>query len=204
MRNLTLEEKQLLSQLIKGCEYHHLSEKQSIECINKVLKGHVSRRSYYNYKRKIYSHDVFDRLKESIYSSSLDKSALLLLNDNSNLEVRTKVNKLIADQFPDKDKPTFLLPSHHDEYIENMKDKENSVFMKIIQFQEMEKLSKARFNAIPKNVTIKEEFIKCGKDACNRCPHGPYYYAYWRDKTKDKKGKLQKKYLGFMDLRLKS
>ncbi len=55
---------------------------------------------------------------------------------------------------------------------------------------------------MPKNATIREEFIKCGKDICNLCPHGPYYYAYWKDKTKDdNKSKLRKRYLGVVDFR---
>jgi hypothetical protein len=49
---------------------------------------------------------------------------------------------------------------------------------------------------------MREEFIKCGRDACNNCPHGPYYYAYWKDKSKDNnKSKLRKKYMGTTDPR---
>jgi hypothetical protein len=39
--------------------------------------------------------------------------------------------------------------------------------------------------------TIREEFVKCGKAGCKKCPHGPYRYAYWREN-----GKLRKRYLG--------
>src|SRR5215208_865488 len=46
--------------------------------------------------------------------------------------------------------------------------------------------------AIPKNATIREEYVRCGKDLCLKCVHGPYYYAYWRDKSR----KLKKKYIG--------
>lgn len=55
---------------------------------------------------------------------------------------------------------------------------------------------------IPWNATIREENIKCGKDSCNLCPHGPYFYVYWKDKSKvDIKSKLRKKYLGNIDPR---
>jgi hypothetical protein len=46
--------------------------------------------------------------------------------------------------------------------------------------------------SVPKNVTIKKEYIKCGKPLCP-LKHGPYYYAYWKDANN---GKLRKKYIG--------
>jgi hypothetical protein len=45
---------------------------------------------------------------------------------------------------------------------------------------------------LPANVTIREEYVRCGKSDCSRCKHGPYYYAYWKDDN----GKLKKKYIG--------
>jgi hypothetical protein len=51
----------------------------------------------------------------------------------------------------------------------------------------------SRSKAIPKNATIRKEFVKCKKPNCYHKEHGPYYYAYWKDpKTK----KLKKKYIG--------
>ena len=50
-----------------------------------------------------------------------------------------------------------------------------------------------RVKSIPKNATIRKEYVKCGKVLCYHGKHGPYYYAYWKDpKTK----KLKKKYIG--------
>ncbi len=200
MKKLSDKEQQFLLNLIKSCEYYHLNEKQSIKCINKILNKNISRRSYYIYKRKLYSHDVFSRLKESIYNSHLDRISILL-NDDTNLEVTIKVNKLIADQFPNKDDLSFLQSQNYDEYKENTNDKVKDTFAKIGQYKDMENLSKNRLNSLPKNATIREEFIKCGKDTCNLCPHGPYYYAYWKDKTNNNKSKLRKKYLGTSDPR---
>lgn len=40
--------------------------------------------------------------------------------------------------------------------------------------------------------TYESEFVRCGKLNCKRCPHGPYWYAYYRDGS----GKLRKKYVG--------
>jgi len=49
-----------------------------------------------------------------------------------------------------------------------------------------------RVKSIPKNATIRKEYVKCGKEICEQ-KHGPYYYAYWKDhETK----KLKKKYIG--------
>ena len=43
---------------------------------------------------------------------------------------------------------------------------------------------------VPTNATIRKEYVRCGKLDCPS-KHGPYYYAYWKDK-----GKLRKKYIG--------
>ena len=51
--------------------------------------------------------------------------------------------------------------------------------------------ARKNYSSVPSNATIKEERIKCGK-SCLMCPHGPYYYAYWKDES----GKLKKKYIG--------
>lgn len=40
-------------------------------------------------------------------------------------------------------------------------------------------------------VTYRQEPVKCGKSGCTRCPHGPYWYAYWREE-----GKLRSRYIG--------
>jgi hypothetical protein len=40
-------------------------------------------------------------------------------------------------------------------------------------------------------VTYRLEEVKCGKATCTRCPHGPYWYAYWRED-----GRVRSRYLG--------
>jgi len=49
-----------------------------------------------------------------------------------------------------------------------------------------------RVKSIPKNATIRKEYIKCGRQMCE-LKHGPYYYAYWKDPESKK---LKKKYIG--------
>jgi hypothetical protein len=49
-----------------------------------------------------------------------------------------------------------------------------------------------RAKSIPKNATIRKEYVNCKKPNCYRgAAHGPYYYAYWREGKKTKK-----KYIG--------
>lgn len=40
-------------------------------------------------------------------------------------------------------------------------------------------------------VTFRQESVRCGRARCTRCPHGPYWYAYWRES-----GKLRSRYIG--------
>ena len=40
-------------------------------------------------------------------------------------------------------------------------------------------------------VTFRQERVRCGRGNCTKCPHGPYWYAYWREG-----GKLRSRYIG--------
>lgn len=40
-------------------------------------------------------------------------------------------------------------------------------------------------------VTFRQEMVRCGREGCAKCPHGPYWYAYWREK-----GRLRSRYIG--------
>jgi hypothetical protein len=60
-----------------------------------------------------------------------------------------------------------------------------------------------KFNDLPRNATIRKEYVKCGKNDC-KISHGPYYYGYWKEKviinsnndTTAAAWKLKKKYIG--------
>ncbi len=43
----------------------------------------------------------------------------------------------------------------------------------------------------PERVTYRLEHVRCGKPGCKSCPHGPYWYAYFRED-----GKLRSRYIG--------
>lgn len=40
-------------------------------------------------------------------------------------------------------------------------------------------------------VSYRLETVRCGKPGCTSCPHGPYWYAYYREE-----GKLKSRYIG--------
>jgi hypothetical protein len=40
-------------------------------------------------------------------------------------------------------------------------------------------------------ITFRQELVRCGRRECTRCPHGPYWYAYWRED-----GRLRSRYIG--------
>ncbi len=42
-----------------------------------------------------------------------------------------------------------------------------------------------------RNVSLRKQMVRCGKAGCTKCPHGPYWYAYW---TED--GKRRSRYIG--------
>jgi len=44
------------------------------------------------------------------------------------------------------------------------------------------------------DVKLRRQMVKCGKQACTRCPHGPYWYAYWSEE-----GKRRSRYVGKLD-----
>ena len=44
-------------------------------------------------------------------------------------------------------------------------------------------------------VTYRQERVRCGRTGCSTCPHGPYWYAYWREA-----GRVRSRYIG-KDLR---
>ena len=43
-------------------------------------------------------------------------------------------------------------------------------------------------------VRYRSQFVRCGKANCTNCPHGPYWYAHWRES-----GKRKSRYLGRLE-----
>lgn len=55
----------------------------------------------------------------------------------------------------------------------------------------------ARFDELCASMPVEQtyaferRYIKCGRDNCVRCPHGPYFYAFWR-----KGSRMRNRYIG--------
>jgi hypothetical protein len=45
--------------------------------------------------------------------------------------------------------------------------------------------------AVAPRETFRQQRVRCGKPGCRSCPHGPYWYAYWRED-----GRLRSRYVG--------
>jgi len=41
------------------------------------------------------------------------------------------------------------------------------------------------------NISLRKQMVRCGKRGCTKCPHGPYWYAYWTEE-----GKRRSRYIG--------
>jgi len=49
----------------------------------------------------------------------------------------------------------------------------------------------AGFDAAAPRVRLRASLVRCGKANCTRCPHGPYWYAYWVEN-----GRRRSRYVG--------
>ena len=41
------------------------------------------------------------------------------------------------------------------------------------------------------SVILRQQAVRSGKASCTRCPHGPYWYAYWTEN-----GRRRSRYIG--------
>jgi hypothetical protein len=81
--------------------------------------------------------------------------------------------------------------------LDRLMEEGNRLIACVQALDDKEKLIKlayqSRSKSIPRNATIKKEYVECKKPNCYQEQHGPYYYAYWKDpETK----KLKKRYIG--------
>lgn len=57
--------------------------------------------------------------------------------------------------------------------------------------RDVETVAPARMEAQIGSLTFRFETVRCGKENCTRCPHGPYWYAYWKEN-----GRTRSRYIG--------
>lgn len=175
------DEKEILKLLILYSGLYLLTENEALEYIKEKLGKKISRRRYYYYRSQL-------GLK------TLDTYTLF----------RHLQNECFLDDLVDKENYNYYPDPI---YIERILDKSNKIVRRAI-FATAKLLTdlKSDIQTSEKNLkdiylkaTIREEYVKCGKPYC-KTKHGPYYYAYWRDKDRKNK-KLCKKYIGKVDPR---
>ncbi len=98
------------------------------------------------------------------------------------------------DEFSKLDDHKLLLKKMYEKASSIIKQGEKLLLVKI---NSKRQIVRKNSKSLPNNATIRKEYVKCGKEFCLGCKHGPYYYAYWRDESR----KLKKKYLGKNDPR---
>ena len=203
MLKLSNKEKQILSYLITNCEIYQLNENESLKYIKEKFRQSISRRTYYNYKSQMYKdHDksapLFGlfRFHESKHRSK-GMASLSLISHRERMIRDGLLNKNISshDEFSRLDDPELSLGKIREKARYLIKEGEKV----LVKINSKIQTASRNFESIPKNATIRKEYIKCGKEFCLRCEHGPYYYAYWRDEKNDRK--LKKKYIGKRDPR---
>lgn len=202
MLQLSNKEKLSLSYLITNCEIYQLNESEALQYIKEKFPKPISRRTYYNYKNHIYN----NHYKNSPYfrlfrfhdskQSSKDITSISFMSHRERIIRDGLINENISrDEFSRLDDHKLSLEKMYEKAGSIIKHGEK-LFVKINSKRE---IAKRKSNGIPPNATIRKEYVKCGKEFCLRCEHGPYYYAYWREKS----GKLKKKYIGRNDPREK-
>jgi hypothetical protein len=204
MAKISDREKIIITFLVCNCEIYKLNEKEALQYIHFNLLQPVSRRTYYHYKKEIYD------ICLSVYESDSNKEEedenfqffkLLKANDFIQKEqLRMLLFDLKKILIKEGLKTGFELDILNEmlftpEYFIDSGNRFKSILNN--HRNALDKIKQELYSnninrkSIPSNVTIREEYIKCGKAGCNKCRHGPYYYGYWREK-----GKLKKKYIG--------
>jgi hypothetical protein len=204
MAKPSAQEKLVLTFLITNSEIYRLNEKEALEYIHYNFSKPISRRTLYNYKKMIYNNcmlpynnnqeyenndlQFFKSLQKSNSINCKQLSQFSLLDAKEDF-IREGLNINIYLENIDK---LNLFPTHFSKLFHYAESAINHSRNFIKQFESRSHSSDTNHESLPTNATIRKEYIKCGKNSCSRCNHGPYYYGYWRDKN----GKLKKKYIG--------
>ena len=186
-------EKQILKYLVANCEIYYLNESESLKYINDHFTRPVSRRTYYTYKKTLYKEHgngfpdfkLFNSLRT--YSNKKSKK---VWNSISMIAEREKITKEGIQQH-NIEPYEFLMLDDGQKFLKNLHVNSNEFIEKTEKLIGKTESRRKKSKSIPENATIRKEYIKCNNEFCLSCPHGPYYYAYWRSD-----GNLKKKYLG--------
>jgi hypothetical protein len=173
-------EKLIITFLVCNCEIYKLNEKEALQYIDFHFLQPVSKRTYYNYKRIIYriclsscgfynKDKDFEFLKLSSYFVNKEQLRMLLFDIKESLimngmKIGIDLNNL---------NPIHFSPKYLDDFgnrYESVLNNHRNALDKIKQKSYANNINR---KSIPTNATIREEYIKCGKECCKRCRHGP-------------------------------
>ncbi len=201
MLKLSDKEKQIILYLVTNCEIYQLNESEALEYIKVKFSRLISRRTYYNYKKNVYK----DHTKNSPYfgllrfheskQRSKDMTGLSLISHREHIIQDGFINGNITsrNEFSRLDDPQLSLEKICEKAISLIKESEKV----LVKINSKTQTASRNSKSIPTKATIRKEYVKCGKEFCLGCKHGPYYYAYWRDESR----RLKKKYIGRNDPR---
>ncbi|MGD1836629.1 MAG: hypothetical protein ACPKPY_01040 [Nitrososphaeraceae archaeon] len=188
-------EKQLLKYLVANCEIYYLSESESLKYIKEHFIRPISRRTYYTYKKALYKEhgDSFPDFKlfNSLSSSYTKSKSNKVWNSISMIAEREKIAKEGIQQH-NIEPYEFTMLDDGQKFLNSLLVNDDKFIEKVEKLIGQTESRKKESKSIPDNATIRKEYVKCNNEFCLSCPHGPYYYAYWRLDGK----KLKKKYLG--------
>ena len=173
-------EQVLLKRLILYSELFDLSIDETLEYIKDKIGKYIAKRTYYYYKNK-FSIKKYKNILE-LYLSHGE----FLMKYSNNVDEKKYYPNLI------------YLERYSVNYYSRMNKEIINSYYSLLDFGFTLQASEKKYEHIPMGATVREEFVSCCKSYCN-LKHGPYYYAYWRDK---KSRKLNKKYLGKFDPRV--
>ena len=192
MSRFSNKEVQNLEYLIINCELCNLNEIESLTYIQKNFGKTISRRTYYKYKQRIHQGIPCSQR----YTPLISRQER---NNNSNMrkyylqiqKIRMQDSHHELSDIMLSTTPTIEIPLYYKKMLYSSKiiERSKKLFSKI---RDRDNAIIIREKEIPNNATIRREYVKCNRETCRTCEHGPYFYAYWRDE----KQKLRKKYLG--------
>ena len=207
MSKLSFKEKLILNFIVTNCEIYTLNEEEALEYILFNFSKPISRRTYYNYKKMILGKCSFpyekhgEHNKRDLRFNNLPKisnfinckelKAILLLNAKRDLIQKGLETDIYLSDF---DKLNFF-PRRLINSLNNAKSVITHSEEFLGKLKQRRQINDTNHKLHPGNVSIRQEYIKCDKESCKGCRHGPYYYGYWREKD----GKLKKKYIGISE-----
>ncbi|WP_148687065.1 hypothetical protein [Candidatus Nitrosocosmicus hydrocola] len=164
-----------------------------MEYIHEKFGKFISRRTFYNYKKKILEQILHKEANRFIFSD--------IKHFNSNIRKRfyLKIERDIIKKSPYMSRLQIQIydnfggiPATHSKVLFSTSRRIEESKILIHRIEKESGLRNTRITQIPVTATMREEFVSCNNKSCKEDKHGPYLYAYWRDSD----NKIRKKYIG--------